>query len=75
MGLRHGRQRRSALPKGAFRIARLNVCRRREKPNLRAALKEPAEVAFHGRYPTAYSVVYDRATHAYTVALEGLRER
>jgi hypothetical protein len=46
-----------------------------EKPNLRAALKEPPEVALHGRYPTAYSVVYDRATHAYTIALEGLRER
>lgn len=47
----------------------------REKPNLRATLKEPAEVAFHGRYPTAYSVTYNRETHAYTVALEGLRER
>jgi hypothetical protein len=47
----------------------------REKPTLTAPLKAPAAVPVSGRYPTAYSVVYDPATQSYTVQLEGMRDR
>lgn len=43
------------------------------KPNTSATVKLPRKYDRRAFYPTRYSVTYDKATRAYTIALEGLK--